>query len=193
VTEYKLTELKILWYLKRHGPLTRTTGRGIQGLMTRLSNELEVGVGAIRYALTSLENQSLVLRTYQRPVSHKFGEDRNNLLMRIELVDPRMFLPPLPVMPLAVVIAHENVELQERVAQKREEAGTGPTAEQIVDALIDRVFELQAQIDKMHGVVTQLTVENETLKKQSERQVGHLTTRLKDALRPDQWETLRGR
>jgi hypothetical protein len=181
---YTATELRLLWTLKRHGPLIR---QGTSSLLNQLADELGKSPGTTRTILRDLEKRCLVLRTYQKPQPAKFGDARGNALLRVELIDPDMQLPPPPkAIPLAVVVARENEELAERHA-------TEPSVEQIVDALIDRALELQKQIDRLQDLVAGLSAENDRLRHTPKPAVAHMTQRVQDVLTPEQWEALRKR
>ena len=182
--EYTNNELRVLWYLKRHGPLVR---RNNESLLRRVVSDLNdaIAIDTIRTILLHLEKRSLVLRTYKRGLQ-PFNSGQNNPMLKLELVDPEMWLPPCPPpIPLAVVVAHQNEELEERTAHE-------PTIEAIVGALIDRSIELQKQVDKLHDMVEGLNAENERLRKEARpKPAPHLTSRVRDVLTPEQWETLR--
>jgi hypothetical protein len=153
-------------------------------LMGKLGYELNMTVDSVRYTLNQLEARSLVLRTYMKGRTAQV----HNPLTRIELVDPTIELPPLPPNPPAIVIMKENEELLERVAHE-------PSVEDMVMALVDRITELQTQVDKLHTIVCQLEQENTNLKKsaaQTHKTVSQrLTQRVQDALTTEQWEKLR--
>jgi hypothetical protein len=115
----------------------------------------------------------------------EFGKGGSNQLIRIELVDPDMYLPPLIPIPLAVVVAHENEELYERTAHE-------PTADDILEALLHRITELQGQVDKLQDIVSAQADKIQQQAKEVKRKERdpHLTQRLQGALTPEQWEAL---
>lgn len=179
--DYTPNELRMLWHLKRNGPLVR---EGNQSLLGQLAYNLSLSVGSTRTILRNLEQRCLVLRSYKYPQPHRFSEGKNNPLLKIELVDPDMALPPVPPLPLAVVVARENEELAERCAVE-------PSVEHMVDALIDRALELQKQVDKLQDVIAGLAAENDRLRHPAQQSIQHITQRVRDALTPDQWDELR--
>jgi len=188
-TVYTYSQLHILWYLKRHGPVRRQDVN--HSVYQLLSDELQMKRGTVRYTLRILEEMSLVLRTYEKGAASNFKEGARNPLIRVELVDPDMYLPPCPPpMPLAVVMARENEDLDERTAHE-------PSAEQIIMALLKRNDELQGQITRLQDIVAaQAETLSETNKliekaKTNHHDLGHLHQRVRDALTPEQWESLR--
>jgi hypothetical protein len=150
-----------------------------------MSQVLDLGVGTVRYVIGGLEQRSLVLRSYRSGKRQDFGNQGYNPIVRIELVDPNMELPPLKPIPLAVVIAKENQELEERTVHE-------PTAEAIVDALLSRIAELQGQIDKLCSVVREQEDEMSKLRKRAATPPAPpLTEKVRNALTEEQWEALR--
>jgi hypothetical protein len=192
--EYTHNQLLVLHHLKRYGPITRAPGTSI---LQSMSAELGMKVSALTYQLRTLEAKCLVLRTYERPATRKFGAGAsNNPLVKVELVDPNMSLPPIPQVyvatppdrqrkptPLGIVIAEENEDLEERIEHNE------PTVEAIVEALIDRALELQKQVDKLQDVIAGLNAENTRLRQPKPQ--AHVTSRVRDVLTADQWDTLR--
>jgi hypothetical protein len=159
-----------------------------------MEGELDIRPSTVKYILRDLEQMTLVLRTYARTKSSFNDKGGFNPMIRLELVDPSMWLPELPPpLSLGTVLAHENAEMEERVLTQAD----GPTYERVIGALLDRNAELQGQIDKLVQVVKDQAAENDTLKKQVERSKGsgrvseHLSQRVQDALTPEQWNRLR--
>src|SRR5215469_105388 len=174
--DYTSNELRVLWYLKRHGPLVRQeVGQSTTGasLLNQLAEGTDLGVASIRHILGNLEGRSLVMRTYRKGYTPSFRTQGYNPLMKIELVDPEMYLPPFPKpVPPQFVLAAENVEMYERHVEE-------PSAEAIVDALLSRIEQLQGQVNTLQNMVEKL----ETRHQQENRpKPSHLTERLKNAL-----------
>lgn len=179
------SELRVLWYLKRHGGKI-SAKIGEQTLYNRISEDTGMVRGTLRAALRDLEKASVVIRHFKRAPTG-FGDGAGiNSLLAIELVDPKMQLPPEPKLSLGYVVAYENNEMLERTAHE-------PDATQMLDALVDRCMELQRQIDKLGEIINKLNEENASLKKRGERKPPpeHLTSRIKDVLSPEQWEAMR--
>jgi|SRR5215471_1433154 len=197
--EYSRNQLRVLWFLKRHGPLVRSLdelGPTKPGIVSIIGGELDIRTHTISYILRELESESLIIRSYVRPKSSFNDKGGYNPMIRLELVDPSMWLPEMPPpLPLSAVIAHENEDLEERVLSQADE----PTYERVISALLDRNTELQGQIDKLVQVVKDQAAENDTLKKQVERSrgtgrvSGRLSQRVQDALTVEQWDNLRKR
>ena len=194
--EYTRNQLKLLWYLKRHGgsvsrpPNDLTPGNS---LMRKLGAELDIRVQSVGTIIRQLEGMSLVIRHYHKGRPSAYASGENNPLMKVELVDPGMWLPELPPpLPLAAVLANENEEMYHRTIQI-------PTEERVIEMLLARVDELQEVVDKLHTIVTEQAAENETLKQQVERLTrparrqlsDHLMERIDQRLRPEQREDLR--
>lgn len=176
---YNKTQLRILWYLKQHGPIKRTTSTGYMSLVTRLSDALEIKPSLIRYNLKVLEEACVILRTYAKGKPATFEDARGNTLLSIELVDPTMSLPPKPVWnptPVVVVDAQENEELYESSLIE-------PSQDSVILALLERNDELTTQITKLQDVIQKLTAEKRSVPE-------HLTSRVRDALTPEQWDQL---
>lgn len=196
MTEYTRNELKILWYLKRHGPLVNggPYQPGVdESIIRKVGTACDIRVSTMSHLLRKLEDQSLVIRTYKGPKSDFISKGGYNPLVRLELVDPDMWLPELPPpLPLAVVLDKENHDMYERTAEV-------PTLERTIAALLDRNDELQRQIDKLCAVVKDQAAENDTLKAQvarlSQPARTHLSNglsqRVQNALTPEQWDSLR--
>lgn len=181
LVQFSYNQLKVLWYLKRHGPIERNDAR--MSLMRFLAEALDLDPTQVQRLLHGLEKRNVVLRTHRRKGAFASG---GNPLLRVELVDPKMSLPPLKAPNVEVVIAQENRALDELTAHE-------PSTDAIVHALVDRIVELQAQVDKLQGVVEALNAENEKLRKRTERRQPseHLTQRVRDVLTPEQWADLR--
>jgi len=177
--EYTRTQLRILWHLKRHGPLTNTDPRPQGGgLTSSLAEELDLRVKTLGWNLRHLEQRSLILRTYKHGL-RRFADNGYNPMIRLELVDPTMYLPPCPApLPLAAVMARENEEMGHRDEHE-------PSAEQIILALLKRNDELQGQIVKLQDIVSAQADQLVAASKPKPRQ------RVRDALTPEQWEALR--
>lgn len=181
--QYTFPQLKVLWWLKRNGP-------AVSDGKISASEIVADGVGLnsryIRQILKHLEDMSVVIRTYAKPKARSFTEPMGgNLLLRIELVDPNMWLPMMPDLKLGVVIAKENVELLERTEHE-------PHWEDVVLALVERNEQLVQQIDKLQVIVDdqakQLLAHAE--EKRARHIPSHLTSRVRDALPPETWERL---
>jgi DNA-binding Lrp family transcriptional regulator len=179
--------LRILWYLKEHGPLLRQGG---SSPLTRLAHELGLSLSGCRKLVLDLETDCLVMRTHRRTSTGAFGSERGNPIERLELLDPKIALPPKPKpLPEFVVVARENEQLAEMTAHE-------PTVEDMVMALVRRNTELQEQIDKMQVVIEKLAGENDQLKKdRPTRRVAseHLTQTVRAVLPAEQWDALRGK
>lgn len=193
--KYTHNQLLILHHLKRYGPLNRTTSEG--NITETMAVELGMKHSTLKYLLRNFEKDCIILRTYSGGIkAARFGAGANQPMVKLELVDPNMPLPPIPQvytphpppkpLPLGVVLAHETEELEHR------QNGTAPTVESVIEALIDRALELQHQVDKLHGVITQLTSENDLLKKRLKPPPNpHLTERIRGVLTEEQWTNLR--
>ena len=184
--EYTNTELRILWYLKRHGGvITAKTDSPYESLGGLLASELRVSPGHLRYALRHLEANCVILKTYKRPIKQDFaGNAGFNPILKIELVDPNLKLPTEPPpLPLAVVVAHENQDLYERTA-------VTPSPEAILEALLNRIGELQTQVDKLQDIVAQQADLLAKADKHTRASVDHLTSRIQGALTAEQWDAL---
>jgi hypothetical protein len=185
--EYTYHELRVLWYLKRHGgAVVRVDNTSI---LTRMTQELPMVLGTLRWTLRKLEERSLVLRTYKYPIAKSFADQSGaNPLIKVELVDPKMALPPEPQPPTAqAIVAFENRELDELTAHE-------PERNDVIDALVDRAIELQRQVDKLQDIISMLEADNAKLRKRSERaaeQPAHLSQRVRDVLTAEKWEELR--
>lgn len=182
---YKPIELRVLWYLKSAGG-SITNDKG--SIPARMAEDIRVSVSNVRTTLGYLEKQSLVIRTYRHalPENAQFGDARGNILLKVELVDPNMPLPPCPPpIPLVAVLERENEELYERTAVE-------PDLESALVAVLARNDELQAQVTKLQDVVVALTEQLEKIQKTaSKRPVPeHLTAKVRDALTDEQWSSL---
>lgn len=180
-TIYTSSELAVLYHLKRYGPLTSTSKSPQDSLLTKLRRELGMKKGQLTWALNKLENRCVILRTYARPIKQNFADNQGyNPVVRLELIDPEMELPPPPKpMPLAVVVAKENEAMYENGA-------TEPTADDIVEALLHRISELQGQVDKLAAIVQ----DQATKLDKAGRSSTHLTERIRAALTQEQWDSL---
>jgi hypothetical protein len=184
MAEFSYRELQVLWYLKRHGGKVVKDPK-IRGLGNKIASELCIPQSSFNQAIRALEHRSVVIRTYQKPLTGKI-EPGNNPLLAVEMVDPFMELPPIAPTPLGVVVAFENRELAERTEKE-------PSVEKIILALVDRAVELQKQIDKLQDVVEKLSVENTMLKQRHERKPtdAHLQMKVQSVLTNEQWDSLR--
>jgi len=192
------SELRILWYLKRNGPMTRGKSEG--GIQSRLADELRMKVGTVRWALRELERKCVVLRHYKNPKAETFTEGGGqNPMIRLELVDPNMALPPEPApIPLAVHLANENDELLERTEHE-------PERDDVIEALVLRAVELQTQVNKLQDIVQKLNAQNDDLTARLQQRIdrdkaeaherrkppAHLSQSVRDVLTPEQWEALK--
>ena len=195
--EYTRNELKVLWYLKRHGPMTNNNpvpGVTESSIPNRLAAKCDIRTHTISYILRSLETKCLVIRTYRGAKSAKFADGPGyNPMVKLELVDPNMWLPELPAPPpLAAVLNHENEELHERTAHL-------PTVDRTIEMLLDRLDEYKAQIDKLCGIVRDVTAERDSLQhrvtelqRPAMKHVSEPSThRIQEHLTPEQWDDLR--
>src|SRR5262252_5299158 len=143
--QYTRNELKILWHLKRHGPLTCLPGSG--SLIKSVAAVLDLRPNTFGYILRGLELRSLILRTYAKGKPDFASKGGQSQLLRIELVDPGMWLPELPPpLPLGTVMRNENNDLYERTCET-------PTEERVIEMLLIRNDELQAQINRLQEVI----------------------------------------
>ena len=175
--EYTRNELKILWHLKRN----RGVVENPDGVIIPMSETLDIRRGTCLYIVKLLEEKCLLVRAFGAP-----RKGTKAAIVRIELIDPQMYLPPLPApMPLASVISHENNDLYERTTCE-------PSSEAVILALVTENEKLRFQINKLQEVVNSLAAENEQLKKQPTRKPRDpgLTQRLQDALPPEVWDSL---
>jgi hypothetical protein len=177
-----------------------TRGKGEGSIITRLADELRMKIGTLRWAMRELERKCAILRTYKGPKVEAFSQaSGQNPLMRVELVDPNMVLPPEPrPIPLVAVVEHENDELLERTEHE-------PERDDVIEALVLRAVELQTQVNKLQDLVEKLNATNDDLterlrkwhdRAQAERTEkrkppAHLSQRVQDVLTPDQWEALK--
>lgn len=186
-------ELTILWYLKRCGPAeaSGSLAPGHPGLVNRIAEATGLHINTVRGLLRKLEQDCVILRTYKRPEKQKIGDGKGlNPLVRVELVDPKMYLPPAPPpLPLGVVIAHENVEMQTMIDQRN---GTHePNSDKVIEALLSVIDVDREQITKLQDIVNAQANEILELKKQQRRTPSeHLTTRVRDVVPPETWERL---
>ena len=185
---YTHAELRILWFLKKNRGFVAKK-KGIKSLYHVIGENCNLNYNAVRVHIANLERNSVVLRTYAKTPTNKFGEGGGNPVVRIELVDPKMTLPALELAP-AINMIVENRELEERVISR----SPAPTADDILDALLNRVEELQCQNEKLMHVIKGLQDELDKINRQAQRTStppAHLSNRLKDALGEDQWQELR--
>src|SRR5215472_7384634 len=97
--KYSRSELRILWYIKKHrGVLTRNKS----SIITQISNNLDLSMPTVRSTLQKLEERCFILRTYKYDRPKTFADKEGaNPLIKVELVDPNISLPaepkPLPV------------------------------------------------------------------------------------------------
>lgn len=163
-----------------------TRPKGHRGsIINELAEITGIGNSTVRACLRTLEQQTVVLRTYMKGTANKFGEGAGNPMIRLELIDPSMSLPPCPTpIPVVVVDARENEELYQRTRVE-------PDHDAVVLALLARNEELVDQIAKLQDVVVQLQEQINMLTRQQDRKIPeHLTSRIKDALTPEQWDAL---
>lgn len=177
---YSDTELRILWYLKRNGPIER----GTASLIQEFADILGIKVHSLTYCLRNLENQSIILRTYERG-KPEFADNRGpSALIRVELVDPNMQLPAIEPLPLAIVVARENEELYERTVHE-------PSPDDVIMALLTENTKLRDQIEKLKDIIEGQAKELIKHQEQSKRKVPeHLMSQVKDALPPEIWEEI---
>lgn len=176
-------EIRMLHYLKRHGPIIKQKGQG--SLINRISEEVPLTAGTTRAVLRTLEVKCVILRTYTRGQAAKFGENKGSLLIRVELIEPNMILPPMPrSVPPLVIDAQENEELYQRTAIE-------PSPDAVILALLSRNEELQDQITKLQDVIMRQQEQLTAMQKDQTRKVPeHLSSRIRDALTPEQWDQL---
>jgi|SRR5215467_3852842 len=208
VDGYTIGELKILWYLKIEcGGIMHGGSSPSESPIKEMASVLDLPPTTVKGGLRTLEDKALILRTYKRPKSEGFtGNQGFNPLLRIEMVDPNMDLPMLPLdirqqmakpkpepiiedaMPVTV-IQRENAEMFSRSEHE-------PTTEAVVLALLTRNEELREQIAKLHEVIASQQEEIESKTKtiasmrDRPRRPEHLNSRIKDALTPEQWDAI---
>lgn len=184
--EYTRYELQVLWHLKRNGGAIKAKSDSPKDAIVAIMAEtLDIRRQSIHHVLRILEEKCLIVKTYK--YGGKVGSAGYDLILKIELIDPQMYLPPLPAPPpLAAVVSRENEELYQRTAVE-------PSDEAIILALVTENEKLRFQINKLQEVVNVLAKENEQLKHQKERKPRdpHLNQRLGDALPPEAWDRLR--
>jgi hypothetical protein len=187
--QYTRNELKVLWSLKR-GPWTK---QDKISLLKKQAGILDMRPATLAYVLKGLELESLVLRHYEKGRTSDWAKGEYNPLVKVELVDPTMWLPELPPpLPLGIVMDQENRDLHERTCET-------PTEERVIEMLLIRNDELQAQVNKLQEVIEGLAAENsklafqvEKLSRPARRRVSdHLSSRVQNALTPEQWDQLR--
>jgi len=186
-TEYTYNQLRLLWYLKKHGPVTdagRTNRRA--SILSAFTDALGLSQATVRHCLRALEQRSIILRTYSDDRPKRFGDQTGGMrLTRIELVDPKMKLPPEPAAPtLGTVMRWENQVLYDMTA-------SDPERDDVIDALVERIAELQAQVDKLGEVIEGLASENARLADRQDRTPpAHLSQPVRDALPDEVWDRL---
>lgn len=183
--DYTGTELRILWYLKKNGPLQAKSSNPKDSVVTRMVNDLGLKNAWVRASLRNLERRCIILKTYAREIKQSFsGNQGYNAIMGIELIDPDMDLPACPApLPLAIVVAHENADLYERTT-------VDPSPEAILEALLNRITELQVQVDKLQDIVAAQADQLAKASANSRRTSDHLTSRIRDVLPADTWDRL---
>ena len=182
--QYTRNQLKVLWHLKRHGPCVLPPSG--ESLLKSTASILDLRPQTLGYILRELEAKCLVLRSYSKGKPTFAGRgsgEQATRLIRIELVDPSIWLPELPPpLPLGTVMRNENNDLYDRTAHL-------PSEERVIQALLNRIDELQTVIDKLHHVVNDQAQENETLKEQ----VGRLTQPARRRVREHLYDQVRNR
>lgn len=177
--EYTHNELRILWHLKRNNGMIQNQS----GVIRPLAETLDMRIGTVSYIVKGLEEKCLLVRT--------FGDRRprgvaTTLITKLELIDPQMYLPPLPApMPLAAVLNHENDEMYDRTACE-------PTDEAIILALVTENEKLRFQISKLQDIVNAQAKEIMQLKEHQspKSRDPHLNQRARDSLPPEVWDQL---
>jgi len=193
-------ELRILWHLKRRGPLI-APNEGPQGsIIVQLASDLDLRKTTLNSCLAHLEKQCYILRTYKHGNRSGINQGYNPVL-KLELVDPKMWLDPLPEPPPKVIMANENEAMQHQYPVRN--TNHEPSPESVILALLERNEELrqeraemQAQLDKLHEIILRQEQEVTTAKKQvaavaAVPRFDHLTNRLQDALGEETWESLK--
>ena len=177
---YSLLELRILHYIKRHRGVLRALGGKSRSVVPKMADDLGATRSGISGCLISLDRKCVVVCT-KKP-------GRTAAITKVELTDRDMELPPLPVIP-AVNIVIENRELEERIIAR----SNGPSADDILDALLSRIEELQGQVDKLQEIIGAQQEEMEKANRRENRPKPseHLMGRVRDSLSPEQWEDLR--
>lgn len=183
---YSPAQLRLLWFLKGQGGSIKRKHGG--SLYHQIAEKMDMATHTVQWAAKSLEQRSVVLRTYNRESPRTFGKTQGMVLMKLELVDPKMWLPPMPTVPLAVVIAKENEELEERTAHE-------PSEIDVIMALVAEVHKRDDTITKLQECVVKLSEHNEQLKKDAARAKrptrAHLSQPVREIIPDSVWESLR--
>lgn len=180
--EYGSNQLRVLYYLKQHGPLQKT--RGIGSLYSVIADSTGLSRNSVRFAVKELEDKCVVLCTWSKGRPEKWGSNRGSHVTRIELIDPAMKLPAPPKpLPAIVVDARINEELYQITIQE-------PSLEETLIALLERNEELQEQVNKLQDVIVQLSEEQQKQERGRRPIPEHLTSRVRNALKPEQWDAL---
>ena len=183
--EYTHNELKILWHLKRNGGvITAKSDKNKDSIVTLMAETLDMRRGSVGYHLRTLEQEKcLIVRTFKARGDHSRGDF--GILIKVELIDPQMYLPPLPgPMPLAAIVSKENEELYDRTLCEADD-------DAVILALVTENEKLRFQINKLQEIVAAQAKEIETLKRPARRERSeHLNQRVQDALPPDVWDQL---
>jgi len=190
--QYSTPQLRILWYLKKYGPMINpgpyVPGRE-EGIIATLSTELFLTRGSIQYNLNVLEKNCIVCRTSLDPSKRGKGW---NPMIRLELIDPTMWLPeePAPI-PLGTIMAIENEELRGRTVEE-------PSMERTLAFVLDRMDEYKHQIDTLRDRLIAVDHENEELKRKLAGITNHrnrpapdpLKHRVAEHLTAEEWDAL---
>lgn len=175
--EYTRNELKVLWHCKRQQGVVENDKIGVVRLLAQV---LDMRHSTVGYVLRQLEDKCLIARSFTQRRSRGIGQ---NVITRVEMVDPEMYLPPLPEPPpLAVVLDQENEELYQRITCE-------PSTEAVILALLAENEKLRFQIDKLQGIVASQAKELMERSKTSHLPA-HLAQRVQDALPADKWEEI---
>lgn len=177
--KFTRSELVLLYYLKRSGGAVETNRPGLLGVIATATN---LTVGIVKASLRALEQQAVILRTYERPSSGTFAGAGYNPLRRVEMIDKQMALPPMPRVPLCAVVAKENEQMYEATAKE-------PGLEDVCVALVAENEKLRDQISKLQDIVEQQARQLTQATKVS-HVPSHLTSRVRDALPTAVWESL---
>jgi DNA-binding transcriptional regulator GbsR (MarR family) len=177
-------ELRVLWHLKLAGGATIN--------LREMEDATQLAHSTMYACLASLEDKCLVIRT--------FGGKGNRSILKVELVDPHMPLPPMPKpIPLAVIMDRETVALDSVIESRKQATAVMPSIEAIIEALLQTNDELRAtietekqrlqgQVDKLQDIVEAQA--QELMKRPPSPRIEHLTHRVQDALGKDVWDRL---
>ena len=150
---YSLNELKILHYMKKHnGVVTGGKGKSGRSVTAKLAQHCGIGRSTVNGILKKLEDRCLLVRTYASGKTGQFAAGWD-AIVKIELVDPNITLPPLPLPP-AVNMKIENNTLLEKAIDLNP-----PSENQVWEALVARCEELVAQNDKLFTVIQEQQAE----------------------------------